>query len=104
MGRHNQMQSEKNEMSTTETEERIYSKIGGWLGLDFANTTQSNALSNPSYDYFHSYVDLTKWARQAGLITDEEEESLNLKAMKMPGKADELLEKARELRVTIYTL
>jgi len=91
-------------MTTTEIEERIYSKIGGWLCLDFTNTVQSMALSDPSYDYFRSYNDLTTWARQAGLITEQQEKALNLKALRIPGKADESLAKARELRQNIYKL
>ena len=38
-------------MSATETEERIYSKVGGWLCLDFTNTIQSYSLDKPNYDY-----------------------------------------------------
>lgn len=91
-------------MISTEIEETIYSKIGGWLCLDFTNTVQSYSVNKPNYDYFRSYADLTLWARQAGLITEREEGALNLKAAQMPDKADRLLEKARELRTNIYTL
>jgi len=85
----------------TEKEEEIYSKTGGWLALDFTNTRQSYELHNPSYDYFKSYTDLTLWARQAELITWEEERDLNRKAAESPEKADHILYKARELREII---
>jgi predicted RNA-binding Zn ribbon-like protein len=91
-------------MSTTEIEEKIYSKIGGWLCLDFTNTVQSYTLSRPSYDYFQSYTDLTVWARQAELVTRDEEADLNRKAERMPHKAEEVLEKARALRNDINAL
>jgi predicted RNA-binding Zn ribbon-like protein len=88
-------------MSATETEERIYSRVGGWLCLDFTNTIQSYSLDKPNYDYFRGYEDLTTWARQAELITEQEEEALNRQASEMPARADELLERARALRGTI---
>ncbi len=91
-------------MGETETEERIYSKVGGWLCLDFNNTVQSYKLRNPDYDYFKSYSDLAVWARQAELITREEERALNHKAAAMPQQAEQLLGRARALRDDIYTL
>jgi predicted RNA-binding Zn ribbon-like protein len=91
-------------MNSTEKEERIYSKVGGWLGLDFNNTVQSYKLHNPNYDYFKSYSDLTLWARQAELITQEEEQRLNRKGAEMPQKAEQLLDKARAMRDDINSL
>jgi len=91
-------------MDGTETEERIYSKVGGWLCLDFTNTVQSYKLRNPDYDYFKSYDDLVVWARQAELITEEEERALKRKAATLPQKAEQLLEKARALRDDINML
>src|SRR5437762_1609911 len=88
-------------MSATETEERIYSKVGGWLCLDFTNTIQSYSLDKPNYDYIVRYEDLTTWAQQAELITRQEEEVLNRQATETPARADELLERARALRSTI---
>src|SRR5258708_37613049 len=91
-------------MNDIETEEKIYSKVGGWLCLDFHNTVQSYKLHNPNYDYFKSYRDLTRWARQAELITTEEEQALNHKAAELPQKAVQLLEQARALRDDINSL
>jgi predicted RNA-binding Zn ribbon-like protein len=84
-----------------EKEEEIYSNTGGWLCLDFTNTVQSYGLPNPRYDYFGSYTDLTLWARQAGLITLEEERTLNHKAAEAPEQAGKVLEKTRTLREAI---
>lgn len=91
-------------MQTAQNDDQIYSARGGYLCLDFTNTMQSYTMSNPGYDYFKSYTDLTLWARQAGLITPEEEWALNRKAVEMPGEAGELLEKGRELRGTINSI
>ena len=88
-------------MDATETEKRIYSKVGGWLCLDFTNTMQSYKLHNPDYDYLRSYEDLTLWARQGEIISAEDEQALNHRASQMPEQANETLEMARALRDVI---
>ncbi len=88
-------------MAVLEAEERTYSRVGGWLCLDFTNTMHSYTLVQPDTDYFQSYADLTTWARQAELITRNEEEELNSQAQQMPEKAINLLERARSLRIII---
>jgi predicted RNA-binding Zn ribbon-like protein len=93
-----QNETEEKGMDAVEIEEKIYSKVGGWLCLDFHNTVPSYRLSNPNYDYFKSYTDLTRWARQAELFTEKEEQKLNRKAAEIPEKAQQILSKARELR------
>ncbi|MEO8285926.1 MAG: ABATE domain-containing protein [Chloroflexota bacterium] len=84
-------------------EEREYSRIGGWIALDFTNT-KSGSAEAPTPDYFQSYRDLTTWARQMELITEEEESTLNRQAEIKPAEADNVLQRARSLRLTIYRI
>src|SRR4051812_22861414 len=88
-------------MSTTETDEKSYSRVGGWLCLDFTNTVQGYKLSTPTYDYFQDYRDVTSWARQAEVITQEQEAALNQRAEAEPEDAAQALERAREVRFAI---
>src|SRR5437868_4209663 len=84
-----------------ETDEYIFSNVGGALCLDFVNTISSHHTESPS-EHLNSYVDLLKWGRQQGVLSDEEAHNLGEQAERQPGDADRVLQSARDLRRTMY--
>jgi len=61
-------------MTDSVTEEKsLYSDVGGWLCLDFVNTGSKYHSHSPVVDYIESYNDVVAWARQASLISAEQE-------------------------------
>jgi predicted RNA-binding Zn ribbon-like protein len=73
----------------------------GWLCLDFANTVDWHASQNPE-ETLKSYADLIKWAEGEGVIDARLAESLSRLAAHQPQAAEQSLQRARELRETIY--
>jgi predicted RNA-binding Zn ribbon-like protein len=74
---------------------------GGIPSLDFVNTMGSRLTDRPR-EYLRSYGDLLDWARQAGLLTPAEEESLSRRATLDPEGAQEALSRALILREAIH--
>ncbi len=85
-----------------EKRERTYDLVGGALCLDFVNT-RGNYIDklNPTYDYFESYADILSWARQAGVITREEQQALDKVAEDRPQETESAFRRAKELRESI---
>jgi len=75
--------------------------LGGELCLDFANTVECR-LSDHTHEFVNSYRDLVLWSQHAGVLTDEQAERLLQDARGRPEEADAVLERAIELRETIY--
>jgi predicted RNA-binding Zn ribbon-like protein len=75
--------------------------VGGHLCLDFANTvsTRDEAMRR---DYLAGYDDLVVWARHAQILTEPEAEALLHSAASHPDLAMAALERALDLRETIY--
>jgi predicted RNA-binding Zn ribbon-like protein len=80
---------------------RKFDLRGGVLSLDFVNTVGSRTIDRPR-EYLDSYEDLLNWARQAGLLTPAERESLSRQAMLDPEGAQETLSRAHTLREAIH--
>ena len=76
---------------------------GGLLCLDFANTL-SGRLRERSDERLNEYGDLVSWSRQAGVITDLEAQRLLREARRRPSEAVSVLDRAVELRETLYRL
>lgn len=77
--------------------------IGGWLCLDFSNTLGMHA-SEQTKEYLRSYFDLAEWSQYTGIIDDDEERRLLLKAEKNPVEAERALHLAIELREIIFRI
>lgn len=80
-----------------------YSTETGWLCLDFANTADWHASSHPE-ETLETYNDLIEWAIRIGLVSNETSEILKSKSEESPENARLALEKARELRESIYNV
>ena len=80
---------------------RTLKLIAGWLCLDFANTLGKHA-SEHKEEFLRSYFDLAEWSQYAGIITEDEERRLLLKAEESPAEAARVLKEAQELREIIF--
>jgi predicted RNA-binding Zn ribbon-like protein len=69
--------------------------------LDFANTVDWHASSNPR-EQLHTYADLVFWSQNKRLLTDREVGQLTEEAARRPTDAVAVLERAIALREAIY--
>lgn len=74
-----------------------------WLCLDFANTNDWHASSQPVESLF-SYADLVVWCQQVGLVSLAEAQELERRAGKSPAEAETTLRRAISLREAIYRI
>jgi predicted RNA-binding Zn ribbon-like protein len=86
--------------TVTEAESKYHTDTG-WLCLDFANTVDWHASSNPE-ETINNYADLLNWAIKAGIISTDEGELLKEASEKKPARAQAIVDKAREIREAIY--
>jgi predicted RNA-binding Zn ribbon-like protein len=82
---------------------RTLKLVGGWLCLDFANTLGMHA-SDQTQEFLRSYFDLAEWSQYSGIIDDDEERRLLLKAEKNPIEAEKAHQLAKELREIIFQI
>jgi len=82
---------------------RTLKLIAGRLCLDFSNTLGMHA-GKMKPEFLRSYFDLAEWSNYAGIITEEEERALLRRAEKSPEQAEAVLQKALELRETIFRI
>ncbi len=73
----------------------------GALCLDFANHCR---VSNQKVEQLKTYSDLVAWARHTGIVTDEEAQHLIQEAVRFPGEATTVFQKAIDLRESIYRM
>jgi len=73
----------------------------GWLCLDFANTMEWHASESPE-ETLKAYADLVEWSADKGIISGEAKHMLLKKSEEKPGEGQAVLEKAREIRESIY--
>ena len=76
---------------------------GGTLCLDFTNTVD-NRLAEWPQELLNSYADLAAWARQARIITANEEQQLLRRATRGRQEAERVLYHAIALREAIYRI
>lgn len=77
--------------------------LGGHLALDFANTVDQRASSDPK-DGVTSYSDLVAWAMQAGIVNEPQAAYLEQAQAARLEEAAVALRMAWELREAIYRL
>jgi predicted RNA-binding Zn ribbon-like protein len=75
----------------------------GWLCLDFANTVGWHA-SNSPVESLNNYADLIEWSADRGVISGDAKDALLRKSEEKPAEARSVLEKAREVRESIYKM
>jgi predicted RNA-binding Zn ribbon-like protein len=83
--------------------ERIFDFTGGWLCLDFTNTVENRPDVHPQ-ELLNSYHDLVSWGQQAQALAEREARGLLEEAAHHPGGASSVLERAVEIRETIYRI
>ncbi|HWW02078.1 MAG TPA: ABATE domain-containing protein [Candidatus Acidoferrum sp.] len=77
--------------------------IGGDLCLDFTNTVGGKR-GVIEREHLKTYADVLSWSRQAGIVDDARAERLAKLAADRPSEAGHVLERAVELRETIYRI
>ncbi len=75
----------------------------GLLPLDFANTADWHARSDP-IEKLDSYADLVDWSWRAGLLTEKAVQQLLTAAEQRPEDAHRSLDRAIEIREAIYRI
>jgi predicted RNA-binding Zn ribbon-like protein len=77
--------------------------LGEQLCLNFVNTIEGRLGAQPG-EFLTSYVDLARWGRHVGILTEVEVEELLQEAERRPAEAVASYERALALRQTIYTI
>jgi hypothetical protein len=85
------------------TEFNDFSFIGGWLCLDFANTADGD-INTEWTERLESYTHLVAWGQQVGAVDETAASHLENYAARHPAEAEVVLEKARQIRLTIYRI
>jgi predicted RNA-binding Zn ribbon-like protein len=84
-------------------QEKVLNLNSGQLCLDFTNTTHWHA-GDDSEEHLNSYTDLVVWAKQAGVLAEDETQKLLREAKLHPQVAAAVLEQAIALREAIYRI
>ncbi|MFQ6615185.1 MAG: CGNR zinc finger domain-containing protein [Fidelibacterota bacterium] len=74
-----------------------------WICLDFANTLEWHSSDHPE-EHVQTYEDLVSWARDVGILEDQEVVGLLQQAKKRPSTAKKVYEKAISLREAMYRM
>ncbi len=90
-------------MVKVEVSESTFKFIGGWLCLDFTNTTNYANEESPN-DRLKSYDDLVLWSQLAGTLTMAEAQHLCREAERCPAEAAAALQQAKALRYVFYRI
>jgi predicted RNA-binding Zn ribbon-like protein len=77
--------------------------VGGRLCLDFTNTADWHAGSNP-VDHIRNYDDLVVWAEHAEIVTEDQARRLRERAADAPQQAAEAHRRAIALREALFRL
>ncbi len=77
--------------------------VGNHLCLDFSNTLHDRNTST-ARDHFTTYSDLARWSQAAGILSPEETQLLLEEAKRHPAEATQVLQKAIDLRETLYRI
>ena len=76
---------------------------GGRLCLDFVNTLDWRGREQPQ-ESLNTFQDLISWSQHVGILTDHDAQHLIRKAVKHPVEAERVLNRAIELRETLYRI
>lgn len=81
----------------------LFELSGGDLSLDFVNTVDSRPVESPT-ELLPGYRDVCAWARQAGLITREQESDLAKKAARRPKEAEHVRRRFVQARECLFQI
>ncbi len=90
-------------MATTAASGPEYGRFRPDVCLDFANTVGWHASEHPD-EWLTSYSRLLEWSREAEVLTEDEARLLVEEAARRPADAAVALERAIDLRETIYRI
>jgi predicted RNA-binding Zn ribbon-like protein len=76
--------------------------VGGELCLDLVNTASERSGAGPMKERLWQYADLLQWGVRTGALTAAEAARLEAAAAADPAAAAAVLERAREMRDTMY--
>lgn len=88
---------------TSENKAYKYEFIGGRLCLDFVNIIGSRGTDSPD-EHLKTYVDLVEWGKQAGILTEQEVNTVLGKAKAHQEEASLILKRAIVLREAFYRI
>jgi predicted RNA-binding Zn ribbon-like protein len=91
------------DVSAQEQDEQPFDLRGGALCLDFTNSVSDRAGEAP-VERLRSYADLVAWARQAGVVDQDEAAALTLRSAERPAAAEQALAGAIDLREILFRL
>ncbi len=91
-------------MNINETEPYEFNFVAGDLSLDFTNTVDNRRSNSLKEDTLKDYSTLLEWSRLAGLLSDQQFDSLMVEVQRRPEEAQAVLERARALREAIYRI
>lgn len=80
-----------------------YTLNEGWLCLDFANTANWHASTQP-IEELTSYGAWVAWCQKEGILSELEAQWLELEAAQHPEQAERVLQRVIELREAIYRI
>src|SRR5581483_9122297 len=83
--------------------EIVFDFSGNCLCLNFANTLEDRASDVPR-ELLTTYNDLIEWAEQAQIVTGEQARALLAEAESHKGKAEKVLQRARDWREALYRI
>ncbi len=92
-------------MDHEKSEAATHRLVAGVLCLDFANTINGHGNSS-GHEYLKNYADIIIWSRRAGLLSDDDAQSLILDTMPSPALAKDIHIRfifARELIYSIFS-
>lgn len=82
---------------------RAFDFLGNSQCLDFTNTMNDRLEATP-IELLNGYNDLVAWSRQAGIVTNEEEQLLLGEATRHPAEAQAALQQAIALREIMFRI
>jgi predicted RNA-binding Zn ribbon-like protein len=81
----------------------LFEITGGDVALDFTNTVDMRPTDHPK-ELITTFRDLCSWARQAGILTEQQEKELLKKAARHPKKAENARRLAIALRECMFEI
>jgi predicted RNA-binding Zn ribbon-like protein len=81
----------------------LFELTGGDVSLDFVNTLDSRPTSEPR-ELLRSYSDFVSWAKQDGILSEQQESFLLKKAKQLPQEAERSLTHAISVRECLFRM
>jgi predicted RNA-binding Zn ribbon-like protein len=89
-------------MAEAGKQEYGFELVGGRLCLDFVNTLNGSRETGQTEEKLLTYADLVSWAKQTGIVTEQEARALLKEAARRPKMAAKVVSQAVALREAVY--